>query len=180
MIFRVDNGKDFFEINPGALAFEWMSKCSSREAKWITLVYDYKSPLRNIPVEQRKYTAAKIAGFLSEGGTDRLDKNARNVITGKIEKVNNAIKEFIDTQYDEEQEMLAAYTEEISQALEMLKKKNKTDKEWGICDKLNKTLPNIVSAKKELEMVLGFRKESSSDSMGDETTSAIDLLHEED
>ena len=98
---------------------------------------------------------------------------------GKIERVNNAVKELMDIQYDEDQEMLLAYREQITQALEILKKKDKTEKEWAICDKLNKTLPGLVSIKKELEKTLGFRDEKSGTLMEEGTTSTIDLLYEE-
>lgn len=178
MVFKVEKDKDFFESNPTVAAFEWFPKCSSREAKWICLVFDYKTPLRNIPMDQRKEVAAKMSGFLMEKDTGRPDKNARNVIAGKIEKVNKAIEELMEIQYDEEQEMLIAYKEQISQALELLKKKDKSEKEWGICDKLNKTLPNLLAVKRELETTLGFREEGGP-SNDNEPLSTLDLLHEE-
>lgn len=178
MVFKVERDKDFFQSNPSASAFEWFPKCSSREAKWVCLVFDYSTPLRNMPMEQRKEVAAKMAGFLIEKETGRLDKNARNVITGRVEKVNKAVEELMEIQYDEEQEMLIAYKEQISQALEILKKKNKSEKEWGICDKLNKSLPGLMKAKQELENTLGFREDRSA-GLDSEPLSTLDLLHEE-
>lgn len=180
MIFKVDKGKDFFEENPEAKAFEFLSQCSSREAKWICLTFDYFTPLRSIPMEQRKDVAAKMSGFLVERETGRLDRNARNVITGKLEKVNLAIKEFLEIQYDDDQEMLLAYKEQIAQALELMKKKNKSEREWGMCDKIVKSLPLLLSAKKELEKTLGLREEKSDAVSENEPLSTLDMFHEEE
>ena len=179
MIFKVDKNKDFFELNPSVMSFEKLPKCSSRELKWICLTYDYTTPLRNLPMEQRKEVAAKMVGFRTEGDTGRLDKNARNTITGKLEKVNEAISEFMEIQYDQENELLSAYKEQISQAIELMKKKNKTEKEWGIADKAVKSLPLLLSAKKELEKTLGMREEDDDDSADDTNLSTLDMFHEE-
>lgn len=180
MIFKADKNKDFFEQNPEAKALEFLSACSSREAKWICLTYDYHTPLRNIPLEQRKDVAAKMAGFLIERETGRLDKNARNVITGKIEKVNLAMKEFMEIQYDEEQDMLLAYKEQISQAIELMKKKNKNEKEWSLSDKVVKSLPVLLLAKKELEKSLGLREEKSDSVSENQPLSTLDMFHEDE
>lgn len=179
MIFKTDKDKNFFEMNPEALSLEFMPKCSSREAKWICLTYDYTTPLRNIPIEDRKEAAAKLAGFIMEHDTGRPDKNARNTISGKVEKVVEATKEFMTLQHDEEQELLKAYTEQLSQSIDMMMKKDKSEKEWGICDKINKNIPNLLAAKKELEVKLGMREEKESD-YDNEPLSALDIYHEED
>jgi hypothetical protein len=179
MIFKIESTKDVFESNPSLKAFEKMSVCSSRELKWIFLTYDYETPLRNIPIYNRKETAARMAGFLNEPNTNKLDKNARNTIFGKIEKVNQAIEEFMSIQYDEEQDLLSAYREQREQAIAVMKKKDKDVKDWDLALKLTKILPDLLSAKKELEKKLGMREETSS-SVEEESLSTLDMWHEEE
>lgn len=179
MIFKVEKGKDFFEINPEVKSLEKMPECTSRDLSWICLTFDYQTPLRNIPMDQRKEVAAKMVGFRVEKDTDRLDKNARNVINGKIPRVNEAVDEFMKIQYDEEQELLIGYKEQISQAIDLMKKKNKSEKEWGLSDKAVKMLPTLLSAKKELEKQLGMREERGDSDSDNEPLSTLDLLHEE-
>lgn len=179
MIFKVEKDKDFFELNPEVKSMEKMQLCTSRDLKWICLTFDYQTPLRNIPMDQRKEVAAKMAGFRTEKDTNRLDKNARNVINGKIERINEAVKEFMEIQYDEEQELLIGYKEQISQGIDLMKKKNKSEKEWALSDKVVKSLPTLLSAKKELEKQLGMREERDDSSAENEPLSTLDLLHEQ-
>lgn len=182
MVFKIIKDKKVLETNPEISNFPKLSKCSDRELRWIFFVYDYDTPLRKMPLELRKEKAADIAGFLREKGSARLDKNARNTLSGKLPHVEEAISEFMEIQYDEDKDLILAYDTQISDAKELMKKKNKTDKEWAILVRLNKELPGIVKAKKDLDLIVGYRDEEDveAESMEDEPLSALDLINMEE
>lgn len=126
MLFRVHSGlatgeKDFFELNPGAEAIEEIRRCTSRQAFFVCLVADrdWDSPFRTLDEETRRTRAAKTAGWGMEG--DRPDKNARNLIAGKIDDVELAIKWYRENQYDEEREMLDAIDAQIKDCIRLMK-----------------------------------------------------------
>src|SRR5690606_28613191 len=105
--------KDFFELNPGAKAIEEFNKCSSRQMFFVCLVADrdYDSPLRTLPERTRREKAVVIAGYPREG--NRPDKNARNLINGKVESVEAAITKYYEIQFDEDKAMLHAINAQI-------------------------------------------------------------------
>jgi hypothetical protein len=182
MIFKVAKDKKIIEQNPEIEAFEAMMKCSDRELRYIFFVYDYETPFRKMPLETRKLKAADLAGFLREKGSTCFDKNGRATINGKIPKVEAAIAEFMEMQYDQEKELIHAYNIQIQEAMDLMKKKDKTDKDWGVLLKVNKELPSIIKTKKDLELAVGYRveEEKTDEGMEDEPLSAIDLLHIEE
>ena len=171
MIIKIEKEIPIKESNPEISNFTKLSVCSDRELRWIFFVYDYDSPLRKLPNDLKKEKAADLAGFLREKGSARLDKNARNTLSGKIQHVNDAIDEFMELQYDQEKDLILAYDTQLADARDLMKKKDKSDKDWAILVKLNKELPGMMKTKKDLEMVVGYRMEeeqSSSDDINEE------------
>ena len=178
MIFKIEREKTVVELNPEISNFSCMGDCTDRELKWIFFVFDYETPLRKLPYDERVERAADLAGFKREKG-GRLDKNARDTINFKIPRIKPAVDEFMKIQYDQEKELVAAYTAQIDQSIALMKKENKTDKEWVIVDRHNKSLPGLIKAKKELELSLGYRSTEleKEESIEDEPLSALDMFH---
>lgn len=122
MLFKVhsdiaEEDDKFFEMNPGALAIEEFNKCTGRQMFFVCLVADrdHDSPLRTLPERARREKAVVIVGYPMEG--NRPDKNARNLINGKVEKVEKAIAKYREIQYDEDKEMLFAVSAQIQEAI---------------------------------------------------------------
>lgn len=112
--------KDFFEMNPGAQAIEEFNKCSSRQMFTVCLIADrdYDSPLRTLPERIRREKAVLIAGYPREG--NRPDKNARNIIDGKVKSVESAIQKYQEIQFDEDKAMLFALNAQIQEAMDTM------------------------------------------------------------
>lgn len=122
MLFNVHSDlatgeKDFFEMNPGARAIKVYNKCSSRQMFFVCLVADrdHDSPYRTLPERTRRERAVVTAGWPMEG--TRPDKNARNLISGKVEAVEAAIVQYTEDQYDEDRAMLDAVNAQIQDAI---------------------------------------------------------------
>lgn len=130
MLFRVKSelknsaidGREFFDLNPGAEAIEEFNRCTSRQMFFVCLVADrdQDSPLRTLPELERRTKAAEIAGWPLEDGK-RLDKNGRNLVAGKVESVETAIAKYRELQYDENEDMLQAVNAQIQEAIYMMK-----------------------------------------------------------
>lgn len=130
-------------MNPGALAIPEFSTLSSNQMFAVTLIADrdYDAPLRTLSEKDRREKAVLIAGYKRETDGKRPDKNARNIIDGKVESVEAAIKEYYRIQYDEEKAILSSLNTQIKEAIDLMQldkkeackviktKYNKTSKE---------------------------------------------------
>lgn len=114
--------KDFFEMNPGALAIPEFSVLSSNQMFAVTLIADrdFDSPLRTLSEKDRREKAVLIAGYKREADGKRPDKNARNIIDGKVASVEEALKKYYEIQYDEEKAMLSSLNAQIKEAIHLM------------------------------------------------------------
>lgn len=161
MIFKVTD-KDIFEDNPSLMAFEEFAKCTSRQLKYVFLTYDYDTPLKKLPIDQRKEQAALRAGYLREKKTGRFDKNARTALSGGSKNIEAARKAFMEIQYDEDQDLYDALREEINQIKEFLRKKDKTLAERKMSLTYTKDIVDLSERKKKLKEILEIRKDEDS------------------
>lgn len=118
MLFKLVHGVDPFELNPGALALEAYKTLTASQFIFTCLVADsdHDNPLRLLPERQRREKAAKVAGYGYEAGGKRFDRNARDIINGKIERVEKAIVEYHANQYDADKANLEAVLRQIEEA----------------------------------------------------------------
>src|SRR5690606_33929230 len=94
MLFKLEDDKDFFDLNPGAKIIPEFKDRSSNQMIFISLVADRESPLRTIPEDKRRVKAAEIAGYVGREKDGRYDKNHRNLVEGKVEFVEKAIVKY--------------------------------------------------------------------------------------
>lgn len=120
MLFKLIEGQDFFELNPEARAIKEFSERTSQQMWVVSLVADYESPLRQKSEKDRREIAVGIAGYKKEADGKRFDKNARNIIEGKVPTVELAIAKYRELQYDEDQEMLQAVNSQIQEAMSIM------------------------------------------------------------
>ena len=118
MLFKLEDEKDFFDLNPEAKLFEPFKRRSSQQMVFVALVADKESPLRTLPEDKRREKAAIAAGYtgMDEG---RPDKNFRDLVGGKVETVEAAIAHYKELQYDEDQAMLDSINQQIQDAIRM-------------------------------------------------------------
>lgn len=119
---------DFFEDNPEAMAIPLFVSLGSDSMKYITLVYAYRSPFRNLPLDQRKKKALEYSG-INLTPTGRPSKIQKDLVEIRTEEVKKAIELFNELQYDEDLETLKAYDDQLKEFREFMKKKNKDEKE---------------------------------------------------
>lgn len=120
MLFKLIEGQDFFELNPEARAIKEFNERTSQQMWVVSLVADYESPLRQKSEKDRREIAVGIAGYKKEADGKRFDKNARNIIEGKVPTVELAIAKYRELQYDEDQEMLQAVNSQIQEAMSIM------------------------------------------------------------
>jgi hypothetical protein len=163
MQYKLVSGQKFFDLNPGAQAIEAYSKLTDQQMWFVCLTCDadYDNPIRTLPERERREKAAKIAGYKSEGR--RPDKNARNLILGKVESVEKASVVYRELQYDADRanmESLQRQIQEIRSLMALDKKaasKGDVKLEFDLVDKASKigqNLPKLIAAQKELEKIL--------------------------
>jgi len=176
MLFKITEG-DFFEDNPDAISIPEFSFCNSKEMKWVCMVFDYKSPIRQMPIDKRMVKAAYVAGY--KNVPDNAGKNYQ--ISPKLSRAISVYKEI---QFDEDQENLLAYNSQLSQYRELLTKREKSDKEIDQSLKIMKEMPTLQAKRKELISILDLRDEivieEKDPEEREESLSTLDIINMEE
>jgi hypothetical protein len=177
MIFKVSKN-DFFEDNPSAKAVEAFVACSSREMKYICLVYDYESPYRKLSISERKLKAVFEADFRIEKEGKRPDKYAREMMNGKVSKVQTAIKAFMALQPDKEKELAKAIDTQLDEIQRFLLRPKETEGEWKIAVSLLEKMPKILRDRKEVMDILQIRDELNNETGIEESSEPLSELEQ--
>lgn len=159
MLFKLQKGKDVFELNPQLKAIEEFSGLTARQMEYVILAFDYKTPFRKQSWQERKRLAALEAGYKLEKDGKRLDINGRNTVEGKVAAIERARKKYETLQKDEDYESLLGLSKLISDIRAL---NNKSDKDLAELEKAVKfslQLPALMKAKKELEDILDRRED---------------------
>ena len=138
MIFRLTQ-KDIREDNDNIDIVPEFAKCTSRELKYISLVYDYDTPLFQLLPDDRKEQAAEMAGYQRESAK-RMDKSARIVMNGERASVQAAVPVFKGMQRDLDKETLMAFDRQIQQFINKTGEDKKDNKDWDTSIKILKEL----------------------------------------
>lgn len=163
MLFKVQKGKDVFELNPELRAIDEFSNLTSRQMEYVILAFDYKTPFKKQEWQERKKQAALEAGYKLEKGGKRLDINGRNTIEGKVVAVEKARQRYSTMQKDEDYESLLGMSKLIADIRELNNKPQKTVQELEKAVKFSLQLPALMKAKKELEEILDRREDEVTD-----------------
>lgn len=175
MIFTVTD-KDFFKENPWAKGVKEFNSLSSMEMKYIALVYDIQSPLvrGRLPLNERKLKAIDIAGF-EPTPKGRPSKQVSDLMEVRTTEIAKAINKYKEIQFDEDLDTLEAYSDQLQEFKELLRKKGKEDKELDRALKIMKEYPGLVDLKKTLAEKLSIKiEESVVEELDDEETSEIE------
>lgn len=174
MLYKVINGQDVFVLNPELLAIEEFVALTDRQMKYVILSTDYKSPMRKLKAEDKKFRAALEAGYKLEKDGKRLDMNGRNICAGKNEKTERAIKKYKILQKDEDYETILGLSRLINDVLTFNMAANKSATEIEKAIKFSKDLPTLIKAKKEIEDILDMREDAVTD-IPDATNADLDV-----
>jgi hypothetical protein len=182
MIYRVTS-KDIFEDNPGLLSNVKLADCSDRELKYIFLLYDYESPYAKMSFEVRKNKAASEAGYLKEKTGKRFDRNARDTMTGKRPRIQEAIGEFkiIQDSTNKEMAIVVALDAQIDNITKFIAQPsddvNIIQKGQKIAESLPKLLENRRRIREILNMVVD---EEDTTIMASDNISTLDEVNDEE
>jgi len=160
MLFRVEFGKDFFELNPEAKAIEEFGRCTSRQMDYVALATDYKSPFRKLAIEDKKYQAAMVAGYKLKKDGKAPDTNTANLLNDKVGNVVAAIKRYKELMRDEDREVDLSIGKLIEDIRVLNSKENKTALE--IEKAVNLTtgkLDKLLETRRKVREILELREE---------------------
>ena len=119
MLFKIKKDVPLFELNPEMAVVEEFAKLTEKQMMVVMLVADYKSPLRSLPERTRREKACITSGYTAE--EDRLARNAREVVYGKVKSIEKAIEKYKEIQYDETKESIEAIDKQIDEAIQVMK-----------------------------------------------------------
>lgn len=180
MLFKVTSNP-VRQDNPEIDSIPEFIGLSDRNLKYIFLVYDYKSPYREIPIDKRKERVAAnpIVGFRMEKDGKRFDKNARDIFLGNVKSVNNAIAAFKNLQYDEDRETLDSVRQLISNIRDYLRVATGDSLDYERKIKMANNLVKLEQTKKDLALILDIRQDvDQHESSDEEELSTLDKLNQ--
>jgi mRNA-degrading endonuclease RelE of RelBE toxin-antitoxin system len=174
MLYKIIHDQDIFELNPGLRAVEKYAKLTDKQMKVVLLVCDPSkdNPIKTLTGADRRVRACVLAGYPYESDGKRLAKNARDIVQGKVQSIEDAIEEFKKNHYNERDKNKEALRKHIAEVRDFLTSDKKVpvvgkqgivlDKEgnevWVVDQKalklaseLGEKLPGLEKALKELE-----------------------------
>lgn len=165
--------ESMFKDNPSLEMFPQFEKLRDREMKWIALVYDYDSPLAQMPLPIRQKKAGHMVGH-SFDDKDNPTGKLKEMLDGADRDVIEAVKEYKKIQYDENKETLLAYNEQLDQFREFMRRTNKKASELKFAQSLQKQMPDLLKAREEIAKIVGFRADD--DYVGDDHLNDLSMI----
>lgn len=88
---------------------------NDKRMRFVMLVADYQSPLKQHPESKRRELAALEAGWVVQTNARRtIDARGKLVVDGKDKDVEAAITKYRELQINEDRELLELYTKQIN------------------------------------------------------------------
>jgi hypothetical protein len=179
MLFNVDLDKPVRETNPEIDTIREFKDIPDRSLKYVFLVYDYKSPYRELPMQQRKEKVALMVGFKMETGRKMFDKNAREVLKEKNYAVERARKAFTELIYDQDRDTYQAIDDLINNTKDYIRKTSNIASEMDKKIKMAKELPALASTKAQLAQILDISDKIELDEEDEESqVSTLEMSNE--
>jgi hypothetical protein len=155
MLFKVTD-RDIREDNDGIDAIPAFRGLNSKQLKYIFLTYDFDTPLKQLSLQERKEQAAENAGYSRENAK-RMNKNARDLMNGKVKSVEAAIPVFKSMLRDLDREALEAYDTNLENYMAQMKIKPSTKEEWDINTKVTAQYEKLLIGRKRILENLNLR-----------------------
>lgn len=180
MLFNIKASEPVRETCPDIDSIPEFEGITDRQIRYVILVYDYDSPYRQQPLDERKVRVAKDVGYSYNPDTSKItEREGKNIINNDIPDVVRAIKKYRELQYDEERDLLMAYDEQLLQFKEFFRKKGKTEDEIKLALAITKQYNELISDRKAMIESLGLKGEigDEEDEFADEALSLIDQVN---
>ena len=173
MIFKISD-KDFFRDNSEALLFPEFKKVGSPAMKYIILVYGYDSPLREMPIDDRKTRAAELAGVQKFSEKDKTMQSYNDLIEVRKPNVRDAITTFQSLQFDFDKDLLLAYEDQLTEFKALMRNKDKSDKQLDQALKVSDKILKLIDVRNEIIKKLSLRSGEDSVEIAALDESSID------
>jgi len=160
VLFKVVAKVPVRESNPGIEAIEEFNDISDRNLRYIFLVYDYDSPFKQLPIDERKKKVALHVGFKTEKGRTMLDKNARDIMNDKVEYIQKETKKFKELLFDQDRETFISISELIVNISNFIRVPSKDAGELEKKAKMAQQLTSLTQTRQQLAQILGIRSET--------------------
>lgn len=157
MYYRIVAGEDIFILNPGLRAVPVFKDMTDMQMKYICFVCDpsYDNPVRTLIGRARREQSAILAGYKLEASQKRLEKNGREIVSGHVASVENAIAVFKNLHYDEKTDTYETLSNQIGEIQDFMKTRKVGDpKKLKQALELGVKLPSLVEAKQKIEHLL--------------------------
>lgn len=182
MIFKVLKDVDFFEANPEASLIEQFSVLTSDEMKYTSLVYDFDSPFRNIPIVERKEKILHILNFKKRGNS--WNKKILSMLDGVEKKYGIAAEYYRSLMKDLDKSTLFAYESQMEECQDFLSTKGKTSSDMKTAMQMQKMMEESRSVIKKLKEEIEIRDQVNEyleeESVGSESLSLVEEINNSD
>jgi hypothetical protein len=186
MLFKIEKKKPIWESNPEMRlikefqAIEDASK-DDKKIRFVILVADYKSPLRQHPEAKRRELAALQAGYtVQDNSSSTIDFRGKKLVDGKDPLVEAAIVMYKKMQHNEHMDGLEIIQRQIDNIKSLTATPAEDALELGRRNTLIKDLPSLYTTKRELLVLAGHEEKISEESTSERTLSLLDELHLEE
>lgn len=176
MLYQIKKGKSIFESNQGLRLIpefaniESDPKTAEKFMEFVILVADYQSPLRQHPEKKRRELAVLAAGGKVQNANHAaLDLRSRELVEGKNEKVELAIRKYRQIQHNDDKEMLDVISTQIEAIKTTVLAPSADVDELAKRNKLLQTIPDLIETKKRLARITGIEDEVFLDETTTET-----------
>jgi len=177
MVFKVTKKGDFFDDNPQAELVEEFEKVSSKDMKYICLVYDYDSMLCNMPVYERKLRALDLLKYekTKEGNWPKIVEDLMN---GGKQKYIDAIMKYRELMSDDDKETLAAYKAQLKECQNFLHRSNKKPSEMTQAVRMRPEMEKLRETIQKLRNDIRIKEGKDAFTVGDAEEETLSLVEE--
>jgi len=174
MLFRIEKRKSVWESNPELRLikeFKEIEETSKDDKKirFVMLVADYKSPLRQHPEKKRRELAALQAGYtVQDNSHTTIDFRGKKLMDGKDPLIEAAIERYKTIQYNEHMDGLEIIQKQIDNIKTLTNLPAEDALELTRRSTLIQSLPQLYLTKRELLAQAGVEEKIA------EETSAVD------
>jgi len=174
MLFRIEKRKSVWESNPELRLIKEFKEIEEnskddKKIRFVMLVADYKSPLRQHPEKKRRELAALQAGYtVQDNSHTTIDFRGKKLIDGKDPLIEAAIERYKTIQYNEHMDGLEIIQKQIDNIKTLTNLPAEDALELTRRSTLIQSLPQLYLTKRELLAQAGVEERIT------EETSAVD------
>lgn len=183
MLFKLEKRKSIWESNPELRLIKEFAQIEEtskddKKMRFVMLVADYKSPLRQHPEKKRRELAALQAGYtVQDNSHSTIDFRGKKLIDGKDPLIEAAIERYKSIQYNEHMDGLDIIQKQIDNIKSLTEKPAEDALELTRRSTLIQSLPQLYLTKRELLAQAGVEDKINEEvGTSDKPLSLIDEL----